>query len=189
VTQPVFINPAPVATSNEQFELAGWGARFGAYIVDMLVRLVVAVAVPLIAFVVFADDPFSWAAFADADSDELFEPGADFGDSNLFWIGVTALLIYYASALIYAPLFMARWRGATPGKRLFGIRVVGEGGADLSFGQSFLREPICKGLVVNTIGGTLALPSLISYLWPLWDRECRAGHDFMARSRVVRAPR
>jgi uncharacterized RDD family membrane protein YckC len=26
----------------------------------------------------------------------------------------------------------------------------------------------------------------IDYLWPLWDRENRAVHDFAARTRVVR---
>lgn len=81
---------------------------------------------------------------------------------------------------------MASWRGATPGKRLVGIRVVRADGGDLTLGGAFLREPVIKGIVINAIGGAFVLASLLSYLWPLWDRECRAGHDFIARTRVVK---
>ncbi len=56
----------------------------------------------------------------------------------------------------------------------------------MGLGTAFLREPVAKGLLINLIGGTVVFASFLSYLWPLWDRECRAGHDFIARTRVVK---
>ncbi|MBO9532798.1 MAG: RDD family protein [Solirubrobacteraceae bacterium] len=183
---PVFVSPQPTYASTEQFELAGWGSRFGAFLVDWFLRVLIAVVVPLVLFALIADDPFSIPAGWD-ESDDMFLAGTTAGDYNLFWLLGTMVLGYVVAGIFYAPLFMDRWRGATPGKKLVGIRVVHEGGADLTLGQAFVREPLVKGLLINTIGGSFGLVPLVSYLWPLWDRECRAGHDFIVKTRVVRA--
>jgi uncharacterized RDD family membrane protein YckC len=34
---------------------------------------------------------------------------------------------------------------------------------------------------------TLGIVSLIDVLWPLWDEENRALHDFVVNTRVIRA--
>lgn len=185
---PTFINPEPTAAISGQFELSGWWRRVGAQIVDQLVRLLFAAAVGVAGFVALADEPFSWS---DAPLDSINEGAIDYGntaaDYNALWLLAVIFGLYFLSALVYAPAFMARWRGATPGKRMFGIRVVRADGSDLDFGAAFLREPIIKGLLVNGVGGIIGIVPLISYLWPLWDRECRAGHDFLAKTRVVKA--
>lgn len=189
-TGPTFVQPAAAADAATQpFELAGWGARLAAYGIDQLIRLVLSIAIAVAGFMLLADDPFSvnagsWTSLAENDV-----PSFDVGSAesnNLLWLILTVLGLYLFLALFYAPFFMAAWRGATPGKRLVGIRVVRADGADVSLGTAFLREPLVKGLLINVIAGSFIFASLLSYLWPLWDRECRAGHDFIARTRVVK---
>ncbi len=151
-----------------------------------------AIAIAVLGFMLLADDPFSLDAGSWTSLAENEVPTFDVGPAdrnNLLWLGLTGMGLYVLLAIIYAPLFMAAWRGATPGKRLVGIRVVRENGTDVSLGTAFLREPLAKGLLINVIAGSFVFASLLSYLWPLWDRECRAGHDFIARTRVVKTPR
>jgi uncharacterized RDD family membrane protein YckC len=78
-------------------------------------------------------------------------------------------------------IWMARTNGQTIGKRALGIRVVRTSGARTGFGWSLLREGPVKLL--------LSLLFFVDQLWPLWDRENRAVHDFVMRSRVVPASR
>jgi uncharacterized RDD family membrane protein YckC len=166
----------PYEPTGEAHVLAGWGARFGATLLDMIVRALIALPLPLLGFLIFADHPFSSVPVDDQS-----------GISNLGAFAYAWLFTYYFAALLYAPIAMVRLDGATVGKKMVGIRVVTEAGARPTFGQAFLREPIFKGVVVNLIGGTVIVGSLLNYLWPLWDPQSRAGHDFMAKTRVVRA--
>jgi uncharacterized RDD family membrane protein YckC len=187
---PTFIARAPSNIVPAQFQLAGWGTRLAAYTIDQILRLVLAIALAILGFVVLADDPFSfntqaWEDWAGNEASPLHL--GDAAENNLLWLLASAAGLYVLLAVIYAPLFMAVWRGATPGKRLVGIRVVRDTGADITIGTAFIREPLAKGLLINVIGGSFVLVSLLSYLWPLWDRECRAGHDFIARTRVVKS--
>lgn len=167
--------PQPSAANGEALVLAGWGARWGAILIDGCVRFAIAVLISMLLFVVFAEDPFSSQVY---DTDD--------GISNLGGIFVAAFFTYAGLALFYAPPFMAAWNGATPGKRAVGIRVVTEAGVAPTFGQAVLRESVFKTIIVGWIGGTFFLPWLLNFLWPLWDDQSRAGHDFMARTRVVR---
>jgi uncharacterized RDD family membrane protein YckC len=82
---------------------------------------------------------------------------------------------------------MSIWNGATPGKRAVGIRVVRQDGREVGFGMAFVREPLVKGIVMTGFGGSFFFPWILNYLWPLWDRECRAWHDMMCSTRVVKA--
>jgi len=36
---------------------------------------------------------------------------------------------------------------------------------------------------------TFGLGWLLNYLWPLWDRQHRAGHDAIVGTRVVQTPK
>ncbi len=60
--------------------------------------------------------------------------------------------------------------GSTPGKRLFGLRVVAENGDRLGFGRTFVRSVLL----------CLAIPALV------WDRDGRGLHDRLARAVQVR---
>ncbi|MFJ5223842.1 RDD family protein [Streptomyces sp. NPDC088400] len=60
--------------------------------------------------------------------------------------------------------------GFTPGKRLFGLRVIAENGGRLGFGR----------VLVRTVLLCLAIPALV------WDRDRRGLHDRLARAVQVR---
>lgn len=156
--------------------LAGWGARWGAIVIDGFVRFAIALVLTVIAFVLFANDPFSTEVY---DVDSI---------SNLAGIFIAAFLVYtFVLPLFYAAPFLAAWDGATPGKRLVGIRVVTEAGRAPNLGEAILRETVFKTIVITWIGGSFFFPWLLNFLWPLWDDQSRAGHDFMSRTRVVKA--
>jgi uncharacterized RDD family membrane protein YckC len=90
-------------------------------------------------------------------------------------------------AFLYAPLLMARTNGQTLGRMATGIRVVRTNGEPMTFGLALLREVVVKGLLINTVGGSLTfgLAGLLDVLWPLWDEENRALHDFVVQTRTV----
>ncbi|MEV5976147.1 RDD family protein [Streptomyces sp. NPDC052114] len=60
--------------------------------------------------------------------------------------------------------------GCTPGKALFRLRVVAEGGGRLGFGRVLVRSVLL----------CLAIPALI------WDRDGRGLHDRLARAVQIR---
>jgi len=70
--------------------------------------------------------------------------------------------------------------GATVGKRLLGIRVVGADGRPPGLGRSLVRG---LGYLVSTPLFNLG------FLWSLLDRDSRAWHDLLAGTRVVEARR
>jgi uncharacterized RDD family membrane protein YckC len=162
---PVF--GAPVAG---RFELASWGARVVATLVDGAILIVLAAIlfVPLTAAGVTVDSDAGAVAFV------------------LTLMGV--VLAFTLAALLYAPVLMARWDGQTIGRRLVGIRVVRADGRSVDFGWSVLREVGVKAFLVGFIASaTFGLAWLLDVLWPLWDPENRALHDLVVQTRVVKA--
>jgi len=58
----------------------------------------------------------------------------------------------------------------------------------LTAGGATAREFAAKYLLFETLGGFLLLvPTLLNYLWPLWDPRGQALHDKLCGTRVVRA--
>jgi uncharacterized RDD family membrane protein YckC len=149
-------------------ELAKWGSRVGAALLDA-VFLILILVVPI----------GGGAALASASSAAAKAVGAI--------LIIAGVLFAY---LGYAPLFMRRegeHNGQTLGKQVVGIRVVREGGTPMSFGWALLREFVIRQLLIGFVGGFLFVPPLLDVLWPLWDDENRALHDMIASTRVVRA--
>ena len=57
----------------------------------------------------------------------------------------------------------------------------------MTFGFAMLREVAVKALLFGILASiTAGLASLADVLWPLWDDENRALHDFIVDTRVVR---
>jgi uncharacterized RDD family membrane protein YckC len=80
------------------------------------------------------------------------------------------------SAILYDALFILRF-GATPGKLLFGLRVVNVSGKPLG-----LRHVVARCLAKGLVG----LPTLcIGYLIVAFDEEKRGLHDQIAQTRVI----
>ena len=164
--------PAPVPAVSGQYQLAGWWSRAGATLLDGLIVSVGALII-LAAF----GSIFSVGFFASEET----------GIASLvvgLLLSVVAIAIV---ALLYAPLMMDRTNGKTLGRMAMGIRVVRANGQRMTFGWAMLREVAVKSLLFGFAGSvTFGLASLADYLWPLWDDENRALHDFIVDTRVVR---
>jgi uncharacterized RDD family membrane protein YckC len=86
----------------------------------------------------------------------------------------------------YAPIMIARTGGQTLGHRATDTRIVRQDGTPLDGGGAVLREVLVKALLFEGLGGLLIfIPTLLNYLWPLWDERDEALHDKLCRTRVV----
>ena len=97
------------------FDLAGPGARMGAYLVDVLIRAVAVSAGTLITLFAF---PLLGVSFP----------------LGMMLIGL--FLLEWG----YGALFEGLWRGRTPGKQVFRLRVVKDVGSPISFYDAALRN-------------------------------------------------
>ena len=79
-----------------------------------------------------------------------------------------------------------RTNGKTLGRMATGIRVIRAGGEPMTFSFAMLREVAVKWLAFGIAGSlTFGLAQLADWLWPLWDEENRALHDFVVNTRVI----
>jgi uncharacterized RDD family membrane protein YckC len=154
-----------------RYTLSGWWRRVGAQLID---GLIVGVGGVALAIAIMA--PFSAGFFVDDG------------------VGVVALIVGFLIAvvcvsivaLLYAPAMMARTNGKTLGRMATGIRVVRANGEPMTFGWAMLREVAVKALLVGIASSlTFGLAWLVDVLWPLWDEENRALHDFVVNTRTV----
>ena len=157
--------PLPMPDTWAGSRLAGWWSRVGAALLDGLILLVpMAVIIGVIVAVAVSDDLTGIV------------------------VGLVGTVAYVVVLSAYAPLLMARagdHNGQTLGKQIVGIRVVHDTGARVEFGYAFVREIVVKWLVFGTIGGFFFIPTVLDWLWPLWDDENRALHDMLVSSHVV----
>jgi uncharacterized RDD family membrane protein YckC len=155
----------------DRMVLAGWWSRVGAAIVD---GLIVGVGGLLLLIAITA--PFSLLFFADEDA----------GVVSIIFGLLLAVVCVSIVALLYAPALMARTNGKTFGRMALGIRVVRANGQPMTFGFAMLREVAVKtllfGIAASLTGG---LSFLADVLWPLWDEENRALHDFVVDTRSI----
>jgi uncharacterized RDD family membrane protein YckC len=148
--------------------LSGWWRRAGAAIVDGVIISIGAVVV----FAVLA------ALGLSVDSD---------GGAAAFVVAaIVAVLAFALVALFYAPAMMSRTNGKTLGRMAMNIRVIRADGRPITFGFAMLREVLIKTLLVGVIASaTFGLAWLLDVLWPLWDEEHRALHDFVVNTRTI----
>ncbi len=149
---------------------APWGRRAGALLLDFLFQFLVVAAVAVLVAVLTGGDSFTY---------EVEEDDVTTLETLPYWAawagGVGVLLLF-----TYPWVMMGLMKGASPGRRAVGIRVVNADGSRPGFGKAFLREGVTKGAL-----GLLTLPLLLSYLWPLWDTHQRALHDLVCSTRAV----
>ena len=105
--------------------------------------------------------------------------------------GLVGTVAYVAAAhAVYAPVLMARdgaHNGQTWGKQIVGIRVVRDTGEPMSFGRRSCARSWSSGSCSGRSAGFFFIPTLLDWLWPLWDDENRALHDMVVSTHVVRA--
>ncbi len=163
--------PSPGAGVGRQYVLSGWWRRAGAQMID---GLIIGVGGLLLMIAIAA--PFSIGFFA---SDEA-------GFVSILVGLFIAVICVSIVALLYAPALMARTNGKTLGRMATGIRVVRASGQPIDFGFAMLREVAVKALLFGLLGSlTAGIANLVDYLWPLWDEENRALHDFVVNTRTI----
>ncbi len=109
----------------------------------------------------------------------LGDPGTGFGQDpnsmNLLVVGGSSLLgIIFGVA--YEVWFLGKF-GATPGKMVFGLKVIRSDGSPISYWRAF-------GRYLGTQLSSLTL--MIGYIIAAFDDEKRALHDHICDTRVVR---
>jgi uncharacterized RDD family membrane protein YckC len=148
--------------------LASWGSRVGATLLDWLI-LLIPVTLLIVLVVVIALDSTGGGIVT----------------------GILSGLAYLVALLFYAPVLMGRegeHNGQTFGKQIVGIRVVRNNGEPIDIGFGFLREFLVKGLLFGFVGSFFfSIPTILDYLWPLWDDENRCLHDMVVSTHVIRA--
>lgn len=165
------VTPSPGAATSPRLTLAGWWRRAGAQLIDGLI--IGLGAVLLFAAITAA---FSLGFFA----------GEEIGIASIVLGLLLAVVCVSVVALVYAPAMMGRTNGRTLGRMATGIRVVRADGLPITFGFALVREVAVKALLFGVLGSiTAGIANLLDYLWPLWDDENRALHDFVVDTRTV----
>ena len=149
--------------------LAGWGRRAIAQVIDGIIITIGAV----ILFAILA------ALGLSVDTDG--------GAAAWIVAAIVSVLAFSIVALLYAPVLMARTDGQTLGRMAMNTRVIRAEGGRITFGFALLREVVVKSLLVGVIASaTFGLAWLLDILWPLWDEENRALHDFVVNTRTIK---
>jgi uncharacterized RDD family membrane protein YckC len=153
------------------YRLAPWGRRAVAALIDVLIVFVLAsiVLVPL--------------------GLGLYHRGGT-GRGVVALVGALILTVVLVAivALVYAPVMLWRTNGKTVGRIVAGTRLIRANGQPMTLGVAAVREIVMKFLVVGVANAvTVGLPwaTLLDSLWPLWDEENRALHDFPVNTRTV----
>ena len=140
-------------------ELASWGRRLAALLIDVIV-LVLVIAGALLA--------------SGLQADELRDRIKD-GETLLVVVLFLIPEAIYHTALIGS-------RSQTFGKMALGIKVVdAESRAPIGYPRAFTRW-----LSTAALRSLFTVPTIVDHLWPLRDRRNQTLHDKLARSVVVR---
>jgi uncharacterized RDD family membrane protein YckC len=142
--------------NTDEVEYVGFWIRVGAAVIDSL--LLIAIIAP-IAYAIYGPTYF--------EGTQLFAGPVDF---LLSWVlPAVAVIVFWLT------------RQATPGKMVFGARIVdAETGSPLSTGQSIGRY---FAYYVS------AIPLMLGYLWVAFDPRKQGWHDKLAGTVVIRPRR
>ncbi|WP_323841116.1 MULTISPECIES: RDD family protein [unclassified Moraxella] len=141
------------ARNNIVYEYAGFWVRFAAHLVDGVLFLLV--VLPIL-YLTYGDAYFS-------------------SDEHSF--GVVNVLVTWVLPIVMTIWFWLK-KGATPGKMLFGLKVLDDKtGNYLTVGQSLVRY---FGYILSSLVFGLG------YIWAAFDKKKQSWHDKLAKSVVVR---
>ena len=140
------------------YELASFGTRFAAFIIDIIVMALIRVMLSFLLSMLQIFDPMQIEGFL---PDPMF------------------LVLDIAVMVPYHWYFWTRQHGQTPGKRIMNIRIIKTNGAPISDMDALVR---ISGYYI----GQLTL--FLGYLWAAFDANNQAWHDKMANTYVVLAP-
>jgi uncharacterized RDD family membrane protein YckC len=140
-------------------ELASWGRRLAALLVDGAILAVVVLGT-LVAAGLSLEEV----------NDTIWEGSA-----------LAAIALFVLPEAIYDTAMVGA-RNQTFGKMLLRIKVVDADGR----GRIGYRRAFTRWLSTATLWALWAIPGVLDHLWPLRDRRNQTFHDKLARSVVVR---
>ncbi len=150
-----------------EFELAGPGSRFSAYVIDFLCNVSLIIAIILLAYLSGGLIALRWLARSSG------------GNASVSWILAVAILIIFLINWGYYVFFEGLGKGSTPGKKRMGIRVIRQDGLPIG-----LREAALRNLV--RAADMLPPPSyILGGLVMHFDAQGRRLGDMVAGTYVV----
>jgi uncharacterized RDD family membrane protein YckC len=152
---------------------AGFWIRFFASFLDTLF-----LALPVGIVIYFLSDGmwFDWDLYMQ-NMQHAMSGNATAALANQPQTSFTWELIFEASVLVVTILFWRRWRGATPGKKFVGIKIVDA----KTFEDIDNRQAITRSL--GYIISTLLL--LIGFIMVAFRKDKRGLHDLLANTAVI----
>ncbi len=154
-------------------ELAHFGHRLGATLLDELVAFVIALP-GIILLIATSSSHLVLLDNGMYQSQPSFKP-----------IGVFGILVFGLLAVLYVPVILSM-KGATFGNMALGTLVVDAGsGAQLRPGQAWGRTGT-SWLISLVSSFALGIGSLLDSLWCLWDPNRQTLHDKAAKTFVVK---
>jgi uncharacterized RDD family membrane protein YckC len=151
-----------------EFELAGPGSRFSAYLLDFLFSILIMIAVVLILFLSGAAGLRTFFHLLRGESSWITA-----------WGTALLILILFVIHWGYYVFFEGLWHGATPGKKSLGIRVIRQDGLPIGFREAALRNLV-------RVADMLPPPCyILGGLVAHFDRHGRRLGDMVAGTLVV----
>ncbi|MFM5922788.1 MAG: RDD family protein [Novosphingobium sp.] len=183
----VLITPEGIALP---LRLAGRGARAGALMIDITLIFVALLAIGTL------------LGFAAEGADKVAAGGAKAANPAKEFLTIVIIVLVFVLRYGYFLMFELGPRGATPGKRLTGIRIAARGGGRLTtemvLARNLLRDielflPFVALLYLGFGEGpsrwAMAGWLLIFALFPFFNRDRLRAGDLIAGTWVVEAPR
>lgn len=178
----------PVALTQDGVPLAGWWWRALAIVIDALIVGVVSSLLVLPIYLRLATSLGDFFASA-MEAAQAGRPMPPQPDVNALLTGSDQLILVAVGFVVhtlYLVLFV-RWRSATPGKLVAGLRVVpvDQGRSTEKLGWSTV---VVRALVwtVPNLQTFLVVIRIIDVMMPLWNPKKQALHDTAAKTQVVK---
>ncbi len=156
---PVWTAP-PGAAAAASLQPAGFWQRFLAHLIDWLI---IAIPVAIVISVMVG----------------AFGAMVDGKEETMVGAALLGLLVAFIGIWLYEALFHSSASGATPGKRMVGVRVLDDNGARLTFGRATGRF-FAKAFITHMV------PLAFGYIMAAFTERKRALHDMIASTIVVK---
>lgn len=111
-----------------EFELAGPGSRFSAYVIDFIFSVLLIIAIIFVAYLTGALLALRSLARASG------------GNISVSWVWAVLILIIFLINWGYYVFFEGLGKGSTPGKKRMGIRVIRQDGLPIGLREAALRN-------------------------------------------------
>lgn len=111
-----------------EFELAGLGSRFSAYVIDFIFNVLLIIAIIFVAYL--SGGLIALRLLA----------GSSGGNASVSWLLAVVVLIIFLINWGYYVFFEGLGKGSTPGKKRMGIRVIRQDGLPIGLREAALRN-------------------------------------------------